>query len=141
MFHLLIKRDGFTLKSTTGKMYLNGEYFGYTLEDVSRSYGVKINGNTCIAEGTYRVKISLSNRFKRDMPMIYSEDNGYELRGGGISFKGIRIHGGNTHKNTEGCPLVAENYINEDTIQGSLEKELTKRLKELGGEGFITIAH
>jgi len=122
MYHLLIIRDTFTKKTTIGKLYFNGEYFSFTLEDVSRGDDIKIKKETCIPEGTYRVGITHSNRFKRDMPILYNQSNGYELKSKGISFKGIRLHGGNTSEHTEGCPLVAKNWFDEDTIQGTMEK-------------------
>jgi hypothetical protein len=115
---ITIERLTMTSTTTIGKMYLNGEYFGYTLEDVNRD--VKIKHQTCIPAGLYKVVLTVSNRFKRLMPLLIDVPN----------FKGIRIHGGNTHKNTSGCPMVAERRLNDNTIQGSLEKELTKRLKE-----------
>jgi hypothetical protein len=112
--HILSNRLTMTSTTTIGKMYLNGEYFGYTLEDVNRD--VKIKHQTCIPAGLYKVVLTVSNRFKRLMPLLIDVPN----------FKGIRIHGGNTHKNTSGCPMVAERRLNDNTIQGSLEKELTK---------------
>lgn len=127
---LLVVRDTFTLQSTIGKLYLNGEFFCHTLEDVVRGEGIKIPGDTAIPTGTYAVHLSLSSRFKRLMPMAYTEENGYELKAKGISFKGIRIHGGNTHKNTEGCILVAYNRIHDDLIQGTAEAALTEKLKD-----------
>ena len=138
-FELELNRNTYTLKSTIGELYLNGEYFSYTLEDVVRGENIKIPGHTAIPAGRYRVKVTWSNRFKREMPMIFSEDNGYELIANGISFKGCRLHGGNTHLDTDGCPLVAKNKVNDDHIYGSMEKELTAALIELGGEGYITI--
>lgn len=139
MFELKVIRDTYTLTTTTGKMYLNGEYFSHTLEDTVRGENIKIPGETAIPAGTYQVEISKSSRFKRDMPMIYSESNRYELKANGISFKGIRIHGGNRAKDSHGCILVAKNKIDNDTIQGSMEKTLTDKLKELGGKGIIII--
>jgi len=127
---LLLIRDTFTANSTTGKLFLNGKFFCYTLEDVVRPYGEKVPAKTAIPAGVYPVQLSMSSRFKRIMPMIYNQENGYELKAGGISFKGIRIHGGNTHKNTEGCVLVAHNKINDDLIQGTAERELTNALKD-----------
>jgi len=61
----------------------------------------------------------------------------------GIRFTGIRCHGGNRHKDTAGCPLVAYNRINKDTIQGTAEKALTKKVKELEKTGpcFITVVN
>ena len=73
------------------------------------------------------------------MPIIYNQQNGYELIKKGKSFKGIRLHGGNDHTHTEGCPLIAKNRLNDELIQGSMEKELTEELKKLGSKGYITV--
>ena len=75
------------------------------------------------------------------MPMVYTEQNGYELKANDISFKGVRIHGGNTHENTEGCILVAKTKVNNDTIYGSMEKQLTDKLQELGGDGTLIVTN
>lgn len=53
-------------------------------------------------------------------------------------FEGIRIHGGNTSKDTHGCPLVAFN-TDYKKIWRTAEKELTKLLQEHEGEIYITI--
>ncbi len=128
---LKLIRESFTENTTIGKLYIDGVYFCYTLEDAVRDEGVKIKGKTAIPRGEYKVKLSRSSRFERTMPMIYTESNEYELKNKGISFKGIRIHGGNTHKNTEGCILVAKRKLNDSTIQGTMEYELTKVLSNV----------
>lgn len=125
---LKLIRDTFTINTTIGKLYIDDVFFCYTLEDTARDEGIKIKGHTSIPRGEYKVKLTRSSRFKRVMPMVYTESNEYELKNKGISFKGIRIHGGNTHKNTEGCILVAKNKLNDYTIQGTMEKELVKKL-------------
>jgi hypothetical protein len=134
-------RNSYTLKSTIGHVFLgnSSEKFCYSLEDVVRGRGIKIKGHTAVPEGTYFWHITYSNRFKRKMISIYTEPNGYELKSLGISFKGIRMHGGNTHKNTEGCPLVAFNKLNNDTIQGTAEKELMEWAESVGGKGIINV--
>ncbi len=120
---MVILRHWYTDYDTSGTMLIDGDFFGYTLEDPV-VLGTKIYGQTCIPAGLYQVVVDYSPRFKRDMPRLLNVP----------SFSGVRIHGGNTHKNTLGCPLVAENrklgtYENGSQIWGSLEKKLTAKLK------------
>ena len=140
-YHLLLLRHTFTEKSTGGDLHINGDYFCHTLEDVSRGRGVKLYGRTCIPEGTYFVDVTQSTRFARLMPIIYNQPNGYQVIAQDIEFKGLRFHGGNTHLNTEGCVLVAFNRLNDDTIQGTAENQLTNQLIKLGKKGFLTIVN
>jgi hypothetical protein len=109
----------YTKNSTIGKMYLNGEFFCYTLEDTVRGKGIKIKAHTAIDEEDYKVIVNMSNRFKRLMPLLIDV----------LNFEGVRIHGGNTHENTEGCILTAYNLVNDCTIQGTAEHDLTDILK------------
>lgn len=115
---------------TIGELYVNGDYFCDTLEDKVRN-GEKIPGETAIPAGTYRVTVSKSPKFGRDLPMLCSVPN----------FTGIRIHRGNTAKDTAGCILVGEN-----TVKGRLnnstkyEEMLTERLQKAQDQGeTITI--
>jgi hypothetical protein len=84
---------------TIGKLYVNGEYFADTLEDVVRPDGVKVYGETAIPAGVYKVILNVSNRFKCLMPLLLNVPN----------FDGIRIHSGNTAVDTHGCLLVGKN--------------------------------
>lgn len=56
----------------------------------------KVYGKTCIPYGTYTVRLSYSNRFKRILPEVLNVPH----------FLGIRLHSGNSSKDTEGCILV-----------------------------------
>jgi len=123
-----LKRDKYTARTTLGKLYIEGEYFCETLEDTVRPFGVKVAGETAIPAGEYSVFVTMSNRFKREMPII-STDKMQTIIINGISFKGVRFHGGNTHENTHGCPLVAKNRLSNDMIQGTMEKPLTAKIK------------
>jgi hypothetical protein len=92
-----VKRAVFNDTCTIGKMYIDNAFFCYTLEDKVRPTGAeKIPGQTAIPAGTYNVIIDFSNRFQRDMPHILNVPG----------FDGIRIHCGNTDKDTEGCILI-----------------------------------
>lgn len=105
---LLIQREASTEKSTPGKLYLiqneKPVFFCYTLEDVVRD--VKIKGKTAIPSGNYRIIVNMSNRFKKRLPLLLNVPN----------FEGVRLHGGNTHENTEGCPLLGKNRDSLDRI-------------------------
>ncbi len=85
---------------TIGKLYIDGVYFCDTLEDTVRPAGVKIAGKTAIPAGTYRVKKTMSPRFKKVLPEILNVPN----------YTGVRIHAGNTAADTEGCVLLGFNH-------------------------------
>lgn len=86
--------DPSTAECTIGKLSIDGVFFCYTLEDVVRS--VKIKGITAIPAGTYEVIINHSGRFGKPMPLLLDVPN----------FAGVRIHTGNSARDTEGCILV-----------------------------------
>lgn len=86
---------------TIGKLYIDGKIFCDTLEDVVRPQGEKVYGETAIPAGTYKVILNVSNRFKVLMPLLLNVPN----------FEGIRIHAGNTDKDTHGCLLVGKNTV------------------------------
>ena len=94
-----VKRTFKGSEYTIGKLYIDGAYFCDTLEDVVRPTGVKIPGKTAIPAGTYKVKKTMSPRFKTILPEILNVPN----------FTGVRIHSGNTAKDTEGCLLLGLN--------------------------------
>ena len=98
-----IRRHEFGDAYTIGTMLIDGMTLGYTLEDKDRhleevGIGAKIKGQTAIPRGRYEVVLTYSNRFKKWLPEVL----------GVPGFTAIRIHGGNTHEDTEGCPLLGE---------------------------------
>ena len=94
---------------TIGKLYVDGVYFCDTIEDKDRglddAMGLaeimvkKRYGETAIPYGTYKVEITYSPKYKRLMPEIKN------VKG----FSGIRIHSGNTAKDTLGCLIIGKN--------------------------------
>lgn len=125
-----VRRLNYSSRTTIGELSINDKFFCYTLEDTVRGEGIKVDRETAIPAGTYQVKLTMSNRFKRLMPIVFTESDGSTLKAKGISFSGVRIHGGNTHENTEGCILVGFNKVDSATIQGTAEKELVKELQK-----------
>lgn len=103
-----VKRFEFKDTHTIGKLYIDGVYECYTLEDVVRK-GAKVNGQTAIPTGTYNLIINHSNRFNRDLPLLENVPN----------FTGVRIHAGNTSAHTEGCILVGTTWSGKDFIGNS----------------------
>lgn len=93
---LKLVRTDKTAESTIGALYIDGAFECYTLEDTERPDGVKIYGETAIPRGAYTVDITVSPRFKRDLPLLVGVKN----------YVGVRIHPGNTASDTEGCILV-----------------------------------
>ena len=120
---MLIEVNRFEFKDThtIGKMYIDGVYECYTLEDVVRN-GTKVIGKTAIPTGEYKVIIDASVRFKQDMPHILNVPN----------FTGVRIHSGNTSAHTEGCILVGTTWSGKDFIGNSKAayKKFFEKLKQ-----------
>ncbi|MBG7619359.1 hypothetical protein I5R65_07775 [Herbaspirillum sp. AP02] len=95
---LLLQREPSTKKSTAGKLFIDGVFECYTLEDSVRARGVKVYGQTAIPAGTYQVLLTQSPRFKRVLPLLLNVPG----------FEGIRIHPGNKAEDTDGCILVGD---------------------------------
>lgn len=122
---LLLKRLHKTSNSTIGELYVNGVFQCYTLEDVERV--VKIKNETAIPKGKYKVVITYSNRFKRDLPLLLNVPN----------FEGVRIHSGNTNHDTEGCILVG--LTRSKDFIGNSRKAFAKLFDKLKKEKEINL--
>lgn len=113
-----------------GKLFIEGKFFGYTIEDEDRGLNQKMTkemiasikkyGITAIPTGRYEVAFTFSNRFQRSMMQLLNVP-GYE---------GIRIHVANTAKDVEGCIGVAY----EDSSDGFAGNS-RKAIKDL--EAFL----
>ena len=116
---LLLKRIYKGKAYTIGSLFIDGVFFSNTLEDAVRD--VKIKHETAIPAGTYKVILSMSQRFGKVLPLLLNVPN----------FEGIRIHSGTTQADTSGCILVGENkikgkLINSRTTMDRLMAELRK---------------
>ena len=116
-----ITRNIFSVNSTIGILRINNEFICYTLEDVCRPVGVKIPGETAIpAHESYQLKITLSERFKKPLPLIYNQPDFSVKDDLGKNWTGIRIHSGNKPADTEGCIIVGL-VKKTDWVQGALD--------------------
>ena len=90
----------FNAKSTFGKLYVNGAFYAYSCEDTVRDLSGgcenKVQNQTAISAGRYEVALTYSNHFQKYMPLLLNVK----------CFEGIRIHGGNTADDSEGCILI-----------------------------------
>ncbi len=93
---LLLNRESQTADATLGRLFAGTECLYYTCEDLQRDE--KIYGKTAIPCGRYKVVITYSNRFQKHLPLVLDVPG----------FVGIRIHAGNTAKDTEGCILIGK---------------------------------
>ena len=130
---LRVVRCVYNSDSTRGSYLMDGVAKYVTLEDVVRKKGsAKVQGQTAIPAGRYEVVVNFSNHFQREMCQVLNVPG----------FEGIRIHGGNSAADTEGCILVAHNIVDKAHIQGTAETEVTAVVKAAivgGSKVFIEI--
>jgi hypothetical protein len=127
---LFLKREIFSDTSTIGRLFVNGNFFCYTLEDKDRGLNdsmslltikaKKIFGVTAIPKGTYTIKVSMSNRFKRLLPEILNV-KGYE---------GIRMHRGNYAGDSLGCVILGAKKGNDAVFESTSTEIALVRLLE-----------
>lgn len=136
---LTLKRIANKKTYCIGKLYINGKYFCDTLEDVDRGLDstmteedikkIKVKSETAIPTGIYKIILNYSPKFKKVMPLITN------VKG----YSGVRIHTGNSAKDTEGCLLVGKNTIvGRLTDSRKMYDALFKRLQQKGSND-ITI--
>ena len=129
--HLRVIREPSTAAATLGILLIDGVFACWTLEDVVRP--VKIPGETAIPAVRYAVRLSLSQRFQKLLPEVLDVPG----------FTGIRIHAGNTRKDTAGCLLVgrvrAVDRIEESKLALMNVMEHLRRATTAGDPITITI--
>lgn len=109
----LVRKNG-TAGFTEGRLYIDDVFECFTVEDEDRKLetgGIKIKEKTAIPRGTYNITISMSNRFKKFLIEVLEVEQ----------FSGIRMHSGNSSKDTEGCIIVGSinNKDDDDWVGAS----------------------
>lgn len=116
---LTLIRDVKGDKAIFGKLYFNGGIVCYTLENASKA----------IPCGVYLVQNSKSPKFKRELPLMWNSVVS--------SSRGIRIHRGNTAKDSQGCILVGmgrdvkKHFITESALAETMITMLCRNVTEL----------
>ena len=119
--------------ATIGELRLDGEFECFTLEDRWRPpTEPKVPGETCVPAGRYEVVVTWSERFRARLPLLLDVPG----------FSGIRIHAGNTDKDTAGCLLVGRRRVGA-TIEdsGAALARLLPQIKEavVSGKCWIEV--
>lgn len=95
--------------STLSEIYIDGEFFGYGLEDSVRE--VKIKRATAIPQGVYKLGLNtygaMNAKYKRKFPEIHQ--GMIEIKDI-PNFNYVYIHIGNYYSDTSGCLLVGEYF-------------------------------
>lgn len=120
---------------TIGNLYVNGEFYCNILEDTVRDLNkngtfdcgeLKIKGHTAIPYGEYEIKVTYSPKFKRNLPLLLNVKH----------FEGIRIHRGNSNRDSSGCLLPGENTKKGMVLNSTkYELELTRMIEECNKKG------
>jgi hypothetical protein len=98
---LVLVREKRTEKAVLGRLFLGGVVIAYTLENASKA----------IPAGLYSIENSKSPKFKRELPLLYSLQVS--------SKRGIRIHSGNSWKDSSGCVLVG---MSRNCVAGTISE-------------------
>ena len=112
MSMLTLIRDVKGDKAILGKLYFNGGFVCNTLENRSKA----------IPAGLYSVMNSKSPKFKRELPLVWNATV--------PASRAIRIHVGNTAKDSSGCILVGmgRNYVKPNAEPSLLESALAETM-------------
>ena len=133
MKKLRLKRIAKKADYTIGRLEdENGVKICDTLEGTWRDYQrgeLKVPRKSAVPEGTYPVVVTKSWKFGKYLPLLV----------GVPGFEGIRIHSGNTNKDTEGCILVGQNLEKGKVLMSRITLERLMKLIENEKRVFLTI--
>ncbi|PUV24567.1 DUF5675 family protein [Sphingobacterium athyrii] len=100
-----VRRIKAASNSMLSKVYINGEFFCYGLEDAVRDQ--KIKGRTAIPAGTYPIRLNtyggMNSRYKKHFPKLH---RGMLEITQIPDYSYVYIHIGNNFGDTSGCLLV-----------------------------------
>ena len=136
---LYLQREASNANNTHGTLSKDGAVLCETLEDVVREVpgepvaSWKVKNQTAIPSGTYELTLENSPHFGEDTLTINRVEG----------FDKIRMHGGNTEADTEGCVLLGtirtETGIRNCAPAVNAIKELVKASLQNDGDVWLTI--
>lgn len=134
---LSLQREISKSQATLGELFHEKKHLCFTLEDQVREIPGqkvsewKIKGITAIPVGSFEIKWTFSQRFQKFTFQLMDVPG----------FEGIRIHAGNSDKDTEGCILVGTGKTDHTLTESRKALEfLENYLKPYISEGvFIDI--
>ena len=120
MLNLVLVRDCRTETAVMGHLLFNGTVICYTLENKAKA----------IPCGIYNIENSKSPKFKRELPLLYNKTV--------AESRGIRIHAGNTSKDSAGCVLVGmgreiapDGSLSESRLAETMISMLCRTVKQM----------
>lgn len=118
---LTLKRVAKKSTYTIGKLYINGQYFCDTIEDIDRGLTqdmplktiqrIKLPKETAIPKGTYKITLDvISPKYSTKDFYIKNANKGRLPRLLNVpGYEGVLIHCGNTAADSAGCLIVGRN--------------------------------
>ena len=109
---LTLIRDKRTETAVQGRLFLGSTFICFTLENAAK----------VIPAGLYKLSNGKSPKFKRELPLVYNDKV--------PAIRGIRIHVGNSAKDSNGCILVGmgQNYSKPSAEPSLLESKLAETM-------------
>lgn len=107
---LILVRESITEKAVLGCLFLNDTFICYTLENAAKA----------IPTGGYNIENSKSPKFKRELPLIYNKNVPAK--------RGVRIHVGNSYKESSACVLVGMGRKGDKLTESQLAETMVTML-------------
>jgi hypothetical protein len=124
-----VKRFAHGENDTLGLLFLDGEFFCYTLEDEYRSQ--KVYGKTRIPKGEYILALRTIGGFHRRYKQKFGEQHIGMLEILNVpDFTNVLIHIGNRDDDTAGCLLVGDG-LNNNTVDDGFLSSSTNAYRRL----------
>ena len=107
---LVLIRDKRTETAVQGRLFLGSTFICFTLENAAKA----------IPAGLYKLSNGKSPKFKRELPLVYNDKV--------PATRGIRIHAGNSYKDSSACLLVGMGLNGEKLTESKLAETMVTML-------------